>query len=177
MELRLLSDVDALTLWDFELAHRAYFEQWVNARGDAFYTADGFAAALRSALAQQAKGDAFHYLVWEAGALAGRVNLTQVRRGAFQSASLGYRLAPTHGGQGLTSRVVADVVKKAFQHHQLQRLEATARPENPASVRILQKNGFQQFGHGRRCIQLQGQWFDLLYFEAHAQPLCSPATA
>lgn len=178
MELTLLSEADAPALWTFETTHRAYFEQWVNPRGDTFYTAEGFAKSLHSALAQQARGEVFHYGIWEGGALAGRINLTQVRRGAFQSASLGYRLDPTRSGQGLASRAVAAVVQKAFHSHRLQRLEATARPENPASVRVLLKNGFQQFGHSRHAIQLQGQWFDLLCFEVHAQaPAALPGTA
>ena len=37
-------------------------------------------------------------------------------------------------------------------------------------IRVLEKNGFHRFGHSRCSIQLHRQWFDLLYFEAHAQP-------
>jgi ribosomal-protein-alanine N-acetyltransferase len=57
---------------------------------------------------------------------------------------------------------------EAFGAHRLWRVEATSRPENPASVRVLQANGFVQFGHARRCFQLGETWFDLLHFEVHA---------
>ena len=174
MELTLLREQDAQALWVFETTHRQYFESWINARPETFYTPEGFDHALQTALLQQAADQAFHYLIWLGGELVGRINLTQVRRAHFQSACLGYRIAPTHSGQGLASDAVQAVMQKAFHIHGLKRLEATARPENPASIRVLVKNGFHQFGHSRSSLELHRQWFDLLYFEAHAQP---PSTA
>lgn len=169
MELSLLHIQDAHAVWAFETAHRQDFESWINARPDSYYSPDGFDLALQTALLQQSADQAYHYLIWEGGELVGRINLTQVRRSGFQSASLGYRIAPQHRGQGLASDAVQAVMQKAFHTHGLQRLEATARPENPASIRVLLKNGFHQFGHSRASLQLHRQWFDLLYFEAHAQ--------
>ena len=178
MQLQLLSQQDADALWIFETQHRSYFESWINARTASFYTPQGFEQALQTALLQQAAQQAYHYLIWQGEQLVGRINLTQVRQQNFHSASLGYRIAPTHSGQGLASQAVQDLMQKAFQVHALKRLEATARPENPASIRVLLKNGFQQFGHSRCSLQLHRQWFDLLYFEAHApglQPAAGPA--
>lgn len=177
MELTLLREQDATPLWAFENQHRAYFENWINARPSSFYTPEGFDQALQTALLEQAAGHAFHYLIWLGGELVGRINLTQVRRDHFYSATLGYRIAPTHSGQGLASEAVRQIMQKAFHTHGLQRLEATARPENPASIRVLLKNGFHQFGHSRCSLQLHRQWFDLLYFEAHAQPASTDKAA
>lgn len=177
MELSLLRNQDANAVWAFETAHRQDFESWINARPDSYYSPDGFDMALQAALLQQAADQAYHYLIWEGDALIGRINLMQVKRSNFQSASLGYRIAPKHRGQGVASDAVQAVMHKAFHTHHLQRLEATARPENPASIRVLLKNGFQQFGHSRASLQLHRQWFDLLYFEVHAQPHTEPATA
>jgi ribosomal-protein-alanine N-acetyltransferase len=58
-------------------------------------------------------------------------------------------------------------VEQAFGVHGLERIEATARPENRGSVRVLERNGFRQFGHSRRSFELGGQWFDRLLFERH----------
>ncbi|MDR3004749.1 MAG: GNAT family N-acetyltransferase [Acidovorax sp.] len=174
MDLCLLSAADASALWTFERAHRAYFEQWVQARPDRFYSAEGFAEEMAASLQRQAKDQAFHYLMWEGRTVVGRINLTQVRRAYFHSASLGYRVAPDCGGRGLASQAVGAVLQQAFSTHQLQRIEAVARPENQASVRVLQKLGFTQFGHSRRSFEFHGQWCDLLCFEAHA-PVSVPA--
>lgn len=168
MQLTLLQAHDASAIWQFETQHRQDFESWINARPDSYYTPQGFDMALQSNLVLQAAQQAYHYLIWEADELVGRINLTQVRHAHFHSANVGYRIAPEHRGNGVASDAVKAVMQKAFQHHQLLRLEATARPENPASIRVLLKNGFQQFGHSRASLQLHRQWFDLLYFEAHA---------
>ena len=59
-------------------------------------------------------------------------------------------------------------LQKAFGEHALKRIEATVRPENPGSLRVLQRSGFTQYGHSRKAFLLDGQWFDLLLFEVHA---------
>lgn len=168
VHLRLLEAANAPALWDFEQAHRAYFEQWVQARFAHFYSAEGFAEEMQASLQRQRTDQAFHYAIWEGAALVGRINLTQVRRTHFHSAALGYRVAPNCGGRGIASQAVHAVLQQAFGTHQLQRIEAIVRPENPASVQVLRKQGFVQFGHSHRSMELNGQWFDLLHFEAHA---------
>lgn len=170
LHIRLLTAADARPLADFEHAHRAWFEQWVQARPAHFYTPAGFAEEMEAALLRQARDQAFHYLVWESDALVGRINLTHVLRAHHHSASLGYRVAPHCTGRGIASQAVAALLPLAFGTHQLQRIEATARAENPASVHILGKHGFVQYGHSRRSFELGGQWFGLLHFEAHKPP-------
>lgn len=170
MELTLLREQDATTLWDFETQHRTYFESWIRPRPETFYTPHGFDTALQAALLEQATGHAFHYLAWVGGELVGRISLLQVQRHPVPSATLHYRIAPQHSGQGLASQAVQLVMQKAFHTHGLQRLDASAHPDNPASVRVLLKNGFQPHGHSLARPQLHRQWLDWQYFEA-----CAPA--
>ena len=163
-----MADADAAALLRFELAHRAYFERWVQARAPAFYSADGVGAAIAAAEAGWVAGQAFQYLVVEAQRIVGRVNLTHVRRTHFHCADLGYRIGEHDGGRGIASRAVALCLERAFGEHGLARIEATARPVNLGSIRVLERNGFRQFGHSRRSFELGGQWHDRLLFERHA---------
>jgi len=158
---------DATALLRFELAHRAYFERWVNARDSKFYSEQGVAGAIAAAQAAWASDLAFQYLVVEDERIVGRVNLTAVRRTHFQCADLGYRIGEHDGGRGIASQAVALCLGEAFGTHGLARIEAVARPENKGSVRVLERNGFQQFGHSRRSFELGGTWFDRLLFERH----------
>ncbi|MBB5205154.1 ribosomal-protein-alanine N-acetyltransferase [Inhella inkyongensis] len=160
---------DAEVLLAFELRHRAYFERWINARPAAFYNLEGVAAAIQAARDDAQADRGYQYLARSpAGELLGRVNLSQVKRTHFHSASLGYRVTETAAGRGVAREMVRQVCALAFGPHGLKRLEATARPDNLGSTRVLQANGFAQFGHSRRSLELSGQWFDLLHFEAHA---------
>ena len=167
LAIRPVAAADAAALLQFELAHRAYFETWVNARDPAFYSADGVAAAIAAAEAAWADDQAFQYLIVEDGRIVGRVNLTAVRRAHFHCADLGYRIGEHDGGRGVASRAVALCLAQAFGTHGLGRVEAVARPENKGSIRVLERNGFRQFGRSRRSFELGGQWFDRLLFERH----------
>ena len=158
---------DAAALLRFELEHRAWFERWVNAREPSFYSADGVAAAIAAAEAARAAGQAFQYLVVEDARIVGRVNLSAVRRAHYHCADLGYRIGEHDGGRGIASRAVALCLEQAFGRHGLRRIEANARPENAGSIRVLERNGFRQFGHSRRSFELGGRWYDRLHFEWH----------
>jgi [ribosomal protein S5]-alanine N-acetyltransferase len=165
--IRRVTVADAPALLAFELAHRAYFESWVNARDPGFYSEQGVAAAIGAAEAAWAMDQAFQYLVVEDGRLVGRVNLTAVRRAHFHCADLGYRIGEQDGGRGVASRAVALCLEQAFGTHGLGRIEAIARPENKGSIRVLERNGFVRFGHSRRSFELGGRWHDRLLFERH----------
>ncbi len=167
LRLRRLEAGDVAELLRFELDNRAYFEAWVNARDPAYYDDQGVHAAIAASAAAWSAGQAFQYLVVDAERIVGQVNLTAVRRRHFESAELGYRVGQREGGRGVASQAVALCLREAFDTHRLRRVEAVARPENKASVRVLERNGFVQFGHSRRSFELDGQWFDRLLFERH----------
>ena len=167
IRIRPVAAADAAALLRFELEHRAWFERWVQARDPAFYSADGVAAAIAAAESARAAGQAHQYLVVDGERIVGRVNLTHIRRAHFQCADLGYRIGEHDGGRGVASRAVALCLEQAFGTHGLGRIEAIARPENKGSIRVLERNGFRQFGRSRRSFELGGQWFDRLLFERH----------
>lgn len=160
------SDHDELLA--FELRNRRFFETWVNPRPPSYYSPDGVSKALRAAQLDAEQDRGYQYLVRERNLLVGRINLTQILRLGYQSASLGYRIGENHNGRGIAQAAVKLALAEAFGRLGLWRIEATCRPENPASRRVLEASGFRQFGHARRCFQLGDQWFDLLHFEAHA---------
>jgi len=160
---------DAQELLAFELANRQFFESMINARPASYYSPNGVSAAI--ALAEQEARDdlGYQFLLRDCESrLVGRINLSQVRRTNFHSASLGYRVGHDFRGRGLAKAAVQNVLVEAFSHLGLERLDATVQPENIGSIRVLLSNSFQQFGHSRRSFKLNGEWFDLLHFERHA---------
>jgi len=160
---------DADELLAFELANRAHFERWINARPADYYSLDGVRVAIAQAEREAAADQGYQYLARDdEGVLLGRVNLHQVKRAHFHSATLGYRVAESAGGRGVAREMVRQVLALAFGPLRLQRLEASVRPDNIGSTRVLLANGFVQFGHSRRSLEIDGEWFDLLHFEAHA---------
>jgi len=102
------------------------------------------------------------------GELLGRVNLSGIKRAHFHSGVLGYRIGQSAGGRGVASAAVGQVLEIAFGQLGLKRIEADASVANAGSIRVLERNGFVQYGRSRRSFELQGQWVDRLHFERHA---------
>lgn len=104
-------------------------------------------------------------------ALLGGISLSNVRRGVTQTASVGYWLGQPHIGQGAMTEAVALVVRYAIQGLRLHRLEAATLPDNDASIRVLERNGFQREGFARRYLKINGMWRDHVLFGLIAEDL------
>jgi ribosomal-protein-alanine N-acetyltransferase len=92
--------------------------------------------------------------------LLGGLSLSNVRRGVTQAAVLGYWLGLPYVRQGYMTAAVGAVVAYAFEELRLHRLEAATMPNNVASIRVLERNGFAREGIARRLLKINGQWED-----------------
>jgi ribosomal-protein-alanine N-acetyltransferase len=97
--------------------------------------------------------------------IIGKVSLTQVARGAFQNAMLGYAIDREYEGLGLMREALQAVVTHAFSaEFNLHRIQANIRPENLRSIGIIQRLGFEQEGLAREYLFIDGAWRDHLMF-------------
>jgi ribosomal-protein-alanine N-acetyltransferase len=156
---------DAEELLAFELDNRAYFESWINARGDDYYSIDAVRAAIEQAQRERRGDLAYQFLAKADGRIVGRVNLAGVTRRYFNKAALGYRIAEGAGGKGYASRAVALAVRQGFDAIGLWRIEADVRAVNAGSLRVMARNGFELYGKSARSMRMHGQWHDVLHFE------------
>lgn len=109
-------------------------------------------------------GTGLPFAVTVDGEFAGQVVLANLVREPLLSASLGYWLGSHLAGHGVITAAVALAVDHCFGPVGLHRMEATVRPENTASLRVLAKLGFRQEGLLRRYLNVQGAWRDHLCF-------------
>jgi ribosomal-protein-alanine N-acetyltransferase len=169
LALRPPQPADAAALLAFELENRAWFERWVHPRDPAYYRLDAVQAAIEQAASERRAEGGYQYLALAGdGRIVGRVNLRSVRGRPYRSAELGYRIGERDAGRGFASAAVALCLHEAFGAHGLWRVEATARPINRASIRVLERCGFTAWGRSARCVEFDGEWFDLIHFERHA---------
>ena len=96
--------------------------------------------------------------------LFGAITLSNVRRGVAQAASVGYWMGTPHGGRGYMTDALCSLAPFAFRTLHLHRLEAGCVPENRASIRVLEKSGFQPEGLARRYLRINGSWRDHLLY-------------
>jgi ribosomal-protein-alanine N-acetyltransferase len=105
-------------------------------------------------------GTAYRFYGFIENTLVLDIGLSNVIRGLFYAAHLGYRTDNAHQGQGLMTEAGRAVVEFAFQDIGLHRIMANYRPENPASGAVLAKLGFQKEGFAPNYLLIGGQWRD-----------------
>src|SRR5919206_331829 len=92
--------------------------------------------------------------------IAGVFTISQIFRGAFQSAYLGYYANQRHAGQGLMREAMDQVLDHAFGPLALHRIEANIQPGNQPSIALARGAGFRLEGFSPRYLLIGGQWRD-----------------
>jgi [ribosomal protein S5]-alanine N-acetyltransferase len=96
----------------------------------------------------------------EDDAIVGTINLSQIFRGGFKSAYLGYQVGAPFAGRGYMTEAIELVLRYAFNEMKLHRLEANIQPENSGSIALAKRAGFTKEGYSRRYLKIGGQWRD-----------------
>ncbi len=76
------------------------------------------------------------------GKVAGGIGIHPLTDVYRKTAEIGYWLAMPHRGRGIATAAVGAVVPLAFARFAIHRLQAGVFSNNPASMRVLEKNGF-----------------------------------
>jgi [ribosomal protein S5]-alanine N-acetyltransferase len=123
-----------------------------------------FAAMLRNVRREARAGRSLPLAITYDGRLAGQVTASNVVRGAFDSASVGYWVDSAVAGRGVLPTALALLVDHCFREVGLHRIEANIRPENTASRRVVEKLGFREEALHLRYLFIDGAWRDHLSF-------------
>jgi [ribosomal protein S5]-alanine N-acetyltransferase len=99
-------------------------------------------------------------LVEDDRTIVGVFTISQIVRGAFQSAYLGYYANARHAGQGLMREAMEQLLDHTFGPLALHRLEANIQPGNQRSVALARGAGFRLEGFSPRYLLIGGQWRD-----------------
>jgi ribosomal-protein-alanine N-acetyltransferase len=92
--------------------------------------------------------------------LAGVYNLSEIVRGAFQNAFLGYYAFVPLAGTGLMRAAMPLVLAHAFDELGLHRLQANVQPENARSRALLEATGWRKEGYAPHYLFIDGAWRD-----------------
>jgi [ribosomal protein S5]-alanine N-acetyltransferase len=92
------------------------------------------------------------------GEIAGVFALSEIVRGLFWSAYLGFYAFRPFAGRGYMTEALALVADTAFGPLGLHRLEANIQPENIRSIALARRLGFRLEGYSPRYLRIGGRW-------------------
>jgi len=119
-----------------------------------------FAARCGARERERLAGTQYAFGIFVDGAFAGEINLNNVVRGAFQSATIGYWIDKSRAGRSLMSEAVVVLAKYAFEEMRLHRLEICIIPRNVNSRRVMEKLDIRTEGIAERFLEINGVWED-----------------
>jgi ribosomal-protein-alanine N-acetyltransferase len=118
------------------------------------------------ALNRQARaGSALPFIITERAegarpALVGQLTVSSIVWGSAMTATLGYWVDSQRAGRGIAPTAVALATDYCFGELGLHRMEINIRPENAASLRVVEKLGFRDEGLRPRYLHIAGSWAD-----------------
>ena len=115
---------------------------------------------MRNSLRQLGDESAIPFVIEYRGELVGQLNVSNILHGSVSGAFIGYWITPTVAGKGITPLAVALAIDYMFNVVGLHRIEIDIRPENAASLRVVEKLGLRLEGTKKGFIHINNAWRD-----------------
>ena len=110
------------------------------------------------------QGLALPWAVIYDGKFVGQLTVGSILWGSARSGQVGYWVDERVAGRGVIPTALAMAIDHCFFVEGLHRVEASIRPENHASRRVVEKLGFHEEGLRRRYLHIDGAWRDHLCY-------------
>jgi [ribosomal protein S5]-alanine N-acetyltransferase len=122
-------------------------------------------APMVSALRKAARnGTMLPFVISYGGRVAGQLDVSNVVHGVLRSCTVGYWVDAAVAGRGIATTALALAIDHCFTTVGLHRVEVDIRPENAASLRVVEKLGLRREAYYERFLDIAGGWRDHIGF-------------
>jgi len=128
-----------------------------------------FGAMVRHLSAEARAGRAMPFVVDFHGRLVGQLTVGGIAWGSLRAAHVGYWIDRDVAGRGIMPTAVALASDHCWFGLGLHRVEINIRPENAASIRVVEKLGFRLEGVRPRFLHIDGDWRDHVTYALHVE--------
>jgi [ribosomal protein S5]-alanine N-acetyltransferase len=168
VKLRIAKMRDSKALEKLILGNRAWLRPWEATNPGAPNSFD-VRSQLRGLIRQLDDQSGMPFVIEVEGVVQGQLNVANIMYGSVSSAVIGYWVSPDVAGRGVAPTSVALVTDYLMNQVGLHRVEIDVRPENTASLRVIEKLGFRYEGIKQRYIHINGDWRDHYIFALTAE--------
>ncbi len=120
----------------------------------------GYGSMVRQLNRSARRGQGLPLAIELDGELAGQVSVGGIAWGSLRSCAVGYWVDRAMAGRDVAPTAVAMVTDHCLFELGLHRVEVNIRPENLASLRVVEKLGFRDEGLRERYLHIDGAWRD-----------------
>ncbi|HRK23172.1 MAG TPA: GNAT family N-acetyltransferase [Fimbriimonadaceae bacterium] len=149
---------------DFYRVNRAHLQPWSPPFSPDLESTSGQTIRLRNAQRSFEEGSGWRWwmkLQAEPQRIIGFAHVSQIVRGAFQSAMLGYGISSDAEGKGLMSEALSAVLDEVFSPRgKLHRIQANVVPDNVRSLALMERLGFEREGLAPEYLFIDNEWKD-----------------
>jgi [ribosomal protein S5]-alanine N-acetyltransferase len=114
-------------------------------------------------------GTMLPFIITYGGRLVGQMNVSNIVHGALRSCTVGYWVDSAVAGRGIAPTALALVIDHCLTNVGLHRVEIDIRPENKASLRVVEKLGIRREAYYERFLNIDGAWRDHIAFAITAE--------
>ena len=144
-------NVDWLRPWEATLPPEAATD------GDVVPT---FGMMVRRLRREAREGRTLPFALTYRGDLVGQVTVGGIAWGSLRAGYIGYWIDSAVAGRGIMPTAVAMALDHCFDSLHLHRIEINIRPENAASLRVVEKLGLRREGDRAAYLHIDGDWRD-----------------
>jgi len=128
-----------------------------------------YISMVRTMRREARQAQALPWVVTHQGEFVGQLTVGSIVWGSSRSGQVGYWVDERCAGLGITPTALAMAVDHCFFTVGLHRIEASIRPENIASRRVVEKLGFREEGVRVRQLHINGAWRDHMCYAITAE--------
>jgi ribosomal-protein-alanine N-acetyltransferase len=152
---------------------RSWLEPWEPklppGEPDAARSRTAFEARCRVRYRDRRAGKRYAFGICDGDRLCGEINLAGIERGGAQSGHVGYWIDRALAGRGYVPEALVVLLRYAFDHLGLHRVEVAIVPRNERSRRVVDKLKLRDEGVAERFLQIDGVWEDHVRYAITAE--------
>jgi ribosomal-protein-alanine N-acetyltransferase len=154
---------------DYYNINKEFFEPWLPAYEDGFFTHDYQRERLISEYNETQKGSMVKYWMFKKedrnfDRIIGDITYSVIIRGVFQSCFTGYKVDKNENGKGYATECIKKCNEVVFNDLKLHRIEANIIPRNIASIKVVEKCGFRYEGVSEKYLKINNKWEDHAHY-------------
>ncbi|MGL1893699.1 MAG: GNAT family N-acetyltransferase [Spirochaetaceae bacterium] len=164
--LRMLKVEESKLLLDYMERNIGFLKKWEPLREKSYFSDNLVEETINNEISSNINKDSLNLYIFNKGedSIIGKVSLTNIIYGVFQSCFLGYKLDECEINKGKITEALKKLIDIAFKEYKLHRIEANIIPDNVRSIKVIKKLNFTEEGLSKKYLKIDGKWEDHLHF-------------